>query len=969
MKRFDFQQAVLVLVTAVVLAGLFCLPYWSVRKKTITAFNNEQMIVVNQAINGIQSFFDTYAKALHYFAGQSAIIDLDDSGRLLMENFHSIHSSELAAITRIDASGQILYTAPQYNEIIGKDVSDQLHNRLIVEKHKPVVSEVFITEQGYDSVAFAYPVFRGREYAGCITFFIPFAVIASQHLQSINIDEDGFVLLISKNGVGLYCPNGGHVGSTITQCFSDKTEMLAMAEKMMAHEQGSAVFTVPESVDNGGSTGSDLVRFAVFAPINLPGDNYWAIAVAAPANKVLSAMDSFRDQWLLVTSTAICTVLLLSFFLTRSLAQSREEKKRRTVEKQMVRLLDFTPMGIVVFGADGIISYVNQAVVDLIEESGAEKIIGGTILELVHTDFKEFIAERFQNLLSGKPNDIATIKVLTAKGMVKEVEINSTLFVFNEQTSFISILRDVTAERKAEEVQRRLVTAIEQVRESVVITNAREGIEYVNPAFSDITGYSREEALGKTLRVLRSGQHDPEFYQAMWETITEGNVWNGRIINRRKDGSLFTELATISPVRDVMGKITHFVAVKRDITHEVHLESQLRQVQKMEALGTLAGGIAHDFNNILGAILGFTDMAILQSNPDSPMYENLTHIRKGGRRAADLVQQILTFSRQSTAEKVPVSVVPLVKESLKLLRASLPSTIDIRQEFKTLDAQVLADPVQIQQIIMNLCTNSFHAMRDQGGRLFVRLQLMPSDQFGLSLALKFGQCLELIVKDTGAGIDEETLGRIFDPFFTTKSPGEGTGMGLSVVHGIVQDLGGDISVQSTPGEGTEFRVLLPVAKLGQAEKDVNGEKSLPAGTEHVLVVDDEEDIRDTSRMMLSHLGYQVTLCGDPGEALSLVREQGERFDLVITDQTMPEMTGTRLVKELTAIRPDLPVMLCTGYSDKLNEVVALEAGARKLLMKPVDLHDFAVSIRSVLDGESSSEQLTAGSATAHSPRF
>jgi len=380
----------------------------------------------------------------------------------------------------------------------------------------------------------------------------------------------------------------------------------------------------------------------------------------------------------------------------------------------------------------------------------------------------------------------------------------------------------------------------------------------------------------------------------------------------------------------------------------VEIESRLRQAQKMEAIGTLAGGIAHDFNNILGGIIGFTDMALLQSMPDTEIHNNLLHIRQGGKRAADLVQQILTFSRQSAVEKAPVTVAPLIKESLRLMRATLPTTIDITQELVAKDAMVMAAPVQIQQIVMNLCANAFYSMREKGGHLTIRLAQQSAEAAGREEG-GGGDWVVLNVEDTGKGMESEILQRIFTPFFTTKEPGEGTGMGLSVVHGIVQELGGDISVQSQPGQGTVFTVLLPVVDHETNNGLTSSEDPLPKGSEHILVVDDEQEIRETCRMMLSHLGYRVTTTGDPLGVNALLQQEQPPVDLVLTDQTMPKMTGIDLTRQIRRLRPDIPVILCTGYSDRLNYDIAREAGACDLLMKPMDLRGLSTAVRSALD--------------------
>ena len=945
LKRKILLQISMIAVTATALLALFYLPYWSVRNKTIDAFNNEQMIVAQQAIKGIESFFTTYTKALEYFSEQSSIQRLDDAGRALMDDFLTIHAAEIAAVTRVGARGRMLYSIPAGSGRGVWDIVNQAYNRRTLRSKKAVISDVFSSMSGVRSFVFAYPVFEGTTYVGCLGFLVPFNSIAEKFLSRIKVADHGLVMMISSRGQGLYCREGPTAAGSASGCFADDPSLRLIKAQMMMGHQGSGDFAAPLSMGGGSAP---VTRYAVYAPVRLPGDTFWSIMVASPENAVLAAMRAFHNQWLIVTSVVVCAVLLLSYLLTRTIAQNREVQKRRVVEEQLLRLLDFTPMGMVVYDMEGCISYVNRTVLEILDGMKPKDIIGTNVLDYVHADYQDFLSSRFEKLRKGQPTERTVIKIVTPKGVVKDAEVNSTPFIFSGQTSFISILRDVTEELKQEATQRRLVTAIEQANESVIITDQAGIVEYVNPAFTRTSGYSREEITGKNPRILRSGKHNVGFYRTMWRTITSGRVWQGRIINRRKDGSLYTEMATISPVRDVTGKITHYVAVNRDVSHEVELESKLRQAQKMEAIGTLAGGIAHDFNNILGAILGFTDMALLQTDPDSPIHDTLLHIRKGGGRAADLVQQILTFSRQSSAEKRAIAVTPLVKESLQLLRASLPATISIHQELAADDTLVLADATQLQQIVLNLCTNAFQAMREQGGELTVRLDKVAIGDQGKNLQTELNECVRLTVSDTGIGIEASVAERIFDPFFTTKEPGEGTGMGLSVVHGIIRDLGGDISIDSAPGKGATFTVLLPIAE-SLPEEENQAQPPLPMGTEHILVVDDEEDILATSRMMLAHLGYTVSVNSSSRAALEEIRRREVRYDLVLTDQTMPKLTGLEFARELHRIAPELPVIICTGYSDKVNEESIRSVHAVGLLLKPVELRDLAVMVRNALD--------------------
>jgi nitrogen-specific signal transduction histidine kinase/ActR/RegA family two-component response regulator len=378
-------------------------------------------------------------------------------------------------------------------------------------------------------------------------------------------------------------------------------------------------------------------------------------------------------------------------------------------------------------------------------------------------------------------------------------------------------------------------------------------------------------------------------------------------------------------------------------------EAELRQAQKMEAIGALAGGIAHDFNNILTAVIGFTQLAEQDVDKDSLTHRNLQEVLKASARAKDLVKQILTFSRQAAQELQPVQVKLIVKETLKLIRASLPSTIEIIQDIKS-DAMVWSDPTQVHQIMMNLCTNAAYAMREKGGTLEVSLKDIEqgADFPPRHPGSKPGKYLLLQVSDTGHGISPSIMDRIFEPFFTTKERGEGTGMGLAAVHGIVKNLGGFVTVYSEVGKGSSFKVYMPTMSLGKKHESLE-EPPLPKGKERILFVDDEPALVDLGKQFLERLGYLVTCRTSSTEALALFQAQPKDFDLLIADLTMPKMTGEELALEILNIRKDLPVILCTGFSTKIAEERAKEVGICAFVMKPLVVADLARAARECLD--------------------
>ena len=380
------------------------------------------------------------------------------------------------------------------------------------------------------------------------------------------------------------------------------------------------------------------------------------------------------------------------------------------------------------------------------------------------------------------------------------------------------------------------------------------------------------------------------------------------------------------------------------------MERQLRQSQKMEAIGNLAGGIAHDFNNILTPILGYSELLLETTPAEEPPYDFAMEIRKASNRARELVNQILTFSRQSEQSGTRLRITPIVKEVLKFLRASAPSPIEIAYVNKADCDIVLATPTRMHQVLMNLCTNAMHAMQDEGGSLEVRMTNFAIEHRSRSEfpQLEPGRYLRVTVRDTGTGMDRTTVSRIFEPFFTTKVSGEGTGMGLAVAHGIVTGLKGAITCETQLGQGSVFHVVLPTIE-GDFREEESDDVAMPRGTEHILFVDDEGDILKLARHMLGSLGYTITTMQDSARALCEFRDDPGRFDLVITDQVMPDLAGDQLCRHMLAVRPELPIILCTGFSETISAPQAEAIGIREFVMKPIVMHHLAQAIRRALD--------------------
>ena len=487
--------------------------------------------------------------------------------------------------------------------------------------------------------------------------------------------------------------------------------------------------------------------------------------------------------------------------------------------------------------------------------------------------------------------------------------------------------------------------------DAIFVADDNGYIVMANDSVHDVYGYRPDELIGQHATVLTPDNEKAwqESTALMEELYDKGLVRSWSADRLRKNGRIIQIETSIALLKNQDGTPAWGISSSRDVSDRKRFEEQMQQAQKMEAIGTLAGGIAHDFNNILAAIIGYTELSQDISGGNETLKNNLVQVLKASERAKNLVKQILAFSRKNTSEPKPVQLHLVVGEALNLLRSTIPTTIDIKADIASTNDIVIADATQLHQIIMNLCANAAHAMRQGGGVLALTLNAIDVDALSVSAYADIapGPYVRLSIRDTGVGIPGNIVGRIFEPFFTTKAVGEGTGMGLAVVHGIVKSLKGDIKVYSEPGRGTVFHVVLP--RLQEKDADVaQAARIAPQGRERVLLVDDEPALLDVGRRILASLGYQVTAMARAAEALKLLKKDPAAFDLVITDQTMPGLTGYELAQQLMNLRNDIPVILCTGYSDLVTADSALAGGIRAFVLKPLDRLSIAETIRTVL---------------------
>lgn len=524
----------------------------------------------------------------------------------------------------------------------------------------------------------------------------------------------------------------------------------------------------------------------------------------------------------------------------------------------------------------------------------------------------------------------------------------------NTVDKVIEVVIDITERKRTltqlKESEEKFRTIFESATDGIVVVDLEtKKLLMCNTMFCKMFGYSPDEISKLKFTDIHPKEDFPYILEKLEELSREEIYIANEILLKRKNGSIFYVDINTSPII-FYGK-QYTMGIIRDITETKHLEAQLQQAQKMESIGTLAGGIAHDFNNLLSAIVGYTELSKMKLPENSDIIDDLAEILKASERARKLVKQILTFSRHEESKLAPILIDFIVKEALKLIRSSIPATIEIKKNIEKCGT-IMADATQIHQIIMNLCTNAYHAMEDKGGIMEVTLNEVniSSADAALYHDLKPGPYVRLCCSDTGYGIDQSVMERIFEPYFTTKKSGKGTGLGLAVVHGIVKNHKGAIKVYSEPSKGSTFLVYLPLIKKEITEVKKFDEK-LSEGKETILFIDDEQSIANLGKRILEKLGYSVESKTNCIEALDLFRSNPEKFDIVITDMTMPDMTGDVLANKLMAIRPDIPVIICTGFSEQISEQKALKKGIKSFLMKPLSSIQLAKAVREVLDGE------------------
>lgn len=864
---------------------------------------------------------------------------------------------QLMDVILLDLGGEVKLSASGRREPLHRDALETLNASL--RDRRPIMSDLHVCDAGPHTDILA-PLFAvgGSRPVGAILLKVDanqflYPMIQSWPTSSTSAET----LLVRRDGDSvLFLNELRHLKNAALQL-----------RIPLSHEDVPAVMAVLGR--EGLVEGKDYRGVHVFSALKAIPDSPWFMVTKIDADEamVLWHLNSAFIMTLvlgLIITGAACA----GFFWQRyAKAQYRalyhaEAAARESEERYRVTLMSIGD-AVIVTDSEGLVKLLNP-VAEALTGWRLEEARGKPMAEVFH----------IVNEHTGQPVEDPVERILR-EGVVIGLA-NHTVLISRDGTQYpiadsgapirdevgrisgaVLVFRDQTEERRAEEALR-AVTSRQQallaaIPDIIMEVDENKVYTWANQAGYDFFG---EDVIGKEAADYFEGE---QYTYDVLQPLFDGNenVIYLESWQRRRDGEKRLLAWWCRVLKDKSGRVSGAVSSARDITdswlvqqEKEKLKAQLRQAQRMEAIGTLAGGIAHDFNNILAAIMGYSEMVLDEIPEGSPARDDMEQVLSAAQRAKELVKQILTFSRQvDSLQRRPVELRVIVGEALKLMRAALPTTIELRKDISRSSGVILGDPTQIHQVIVNLCTNAAHAMRAHGGVLEVRLEdlNLDSEMPGFYQDLGPGAYIRLTVGDTGHGMDAATIERIFDPYFTTKKTGEGTGLGLAVVHGIVKRHKGVITLQSEPGKGTVFDIYFPRIEI-RKEKEDHRSVPLPLGSERILFVDDEQPLVAMAERMLRQLGYHVVPMANSSDALELFKSQPDGFDLVIADYTMPHMTGADLATKILKIRPEIPIILCTGFSESINEKEAIAMGIREFVMKPLDRRGIAEAIRRVM---------------------
>ena len=970
LKYLTHKYYFLFLLILMILSGyLFSAFYGEAKKNAIKTLNTNHMFHAKKAAKEIETFFDHWIEGLTFVSKDKSIISLDKFGKKKMQFFLDTHRDEISGITRTDASGKILFTIPNIKDVTGKDISYQQHIKEVMLTHKPVISDVFKAERGFDTVAVHVPVFRGKDYDGTVAVLINFQIIAKRSLEQIRIGETGNAKMISRDGTELYCPVPGHTGKSVFENSKDFPSIIAMTRNMLEGKEG--VTTYEFDMIKGKSV-KTIKKHAFYMPIRL-ANTYWSIVVASSENEIMEYLEHFRNKLIAIMCFLLFGSILLSYQGIKAWGIIQEEKRRanaenklRESERRLGYIIDFLPEAILAIDKDGKVIVWNKAIEEMTGYS-AESMLGKGDYEYAIPFYGkrrpiliDFVTkwddeiEKQYSFINKEGNTLYTETSVPCVRGQNRILWGKASPLYDSQGNVagaIESIHDLTERKLAEDElfreKEKLLTIFENAPFSMVLIDKEGRFVYINPMHINMFGYTSSEIPdGRTWfkKAFPDEAYRKEAISAWINDIKTHAVGEGRrrIFNVTcRDGSL--KLVNFIPVMLSNGDN---IMVCEDITERKKMEEQLANAQKMEAIGTLAGGIAHDFNNILMGIQGHTSLMLLDASTNHTHFERLKRIEDLINSASKLTKQLLGFARGGKYDVKPVNINELIKKTSSIFERT-KKEISINCVYEDDIWTVEADQNQIEQVLLNLYLNAWQAMPD-GGNITLETKNEHIEEYNQNVHfLKPGRYVKISVIDTGIGMDEKTKERIFEPFFTTKEIGKGTGLGLAMVYGIIKNHNGFINVISSKGHGTIFEIYLPssekhILKVEDTKQDIK------QGSETLLIVDDEKSVLDVTKEILESLGYTVYSAENGEKAIKIYKEKKDEIHLILLDMIMPGLSGNETFDRIKEINPSVKVVLSTGYSLNVQAQRIMDKGCDGFLYKPFDMVQLSTKIHEVL---------------------
>lgn len=939
-KRFLTIPVVLALFSYLFYSG-----YKDVKDKTLNEFNMQQFILAKQASRGIESFFIYYQRELTFLSKIKYVSDLTDQGKNLLSDFYNSHSDQIEAITLVDSKGVLEYTYPLNPSVIGKNITNQDHVKKVIETHRPTVSEVFTSVQGYRTIAYHVPIFVNNEYSGSLAILIPLDKLGKRFIENIRTGETGYGSMISKSGIELFNPTNDQSGKNVKEVYGDNASVLSLINKTNADSAGTAICYKNDSE-------TDINILAAFYRIPL-GNTFWTIIIFTPEREVYARLTSYRNRLYILISLIIIVMSIYYFLSLKASNVLKEEKKRKAIEKILIEsekrfrvMFELSPAGIILIDEHGKVIEVNSAFCAALGYSPAE-IIGNDIRLFTKPENEDEIEKHISEILSGK-TIIHEVENIKKDGSVIIAALYETIITLPDgSTGILTVSNDITEQKRSQERMLTLSRALESIVECVSITDFQNKILFVNKAFCKCYGYTEEEIIGKNIGITRPDENQ-EFSSGNILADINNNGWTGELINVRKDGSEFPIELSASSVRDEQGNPVALIGISVDITERKKIQTELvKAKEKAEESDKLKSAflanISHELRTPLNAIIGFSGL-ILESEPEKNVVQYSDIIMKSGQHLLNLVEDIFDITMIESGQlKVNYEKAELASllidvrniiqgERLKEPKNSVDLILNIKEELN--QAYIITDPRKLKQVLMNLLRNAIK-FTDHG---YIEFGFSEFDENG-------NNYYKFYVSDTGIGIDSSYHEAIFNIFRQIDDKHSrkvgGMGIGLSIVKRLVEIMGGKIWLESEPAKGTTFYFIIPEsnekierAKLTDSntmvmEKNYNGKT--------ILIAEDEKSNFDFLKILFNRMNIRVLWAKDGMEAVELC-EADPSIDMVLMDIKMPAMNGFEATKLIKLKRPGLPVIAQTAYAMTSDRQAASEAGCDTYMSKPLKIN-------------------------------